>query len=166
MKPIKLIIIGLFVLTGILSALLYQQKTNRINTQIEKRSLGWNPISIKRIIVTQLNKDTIELSKKDGVWKTNKRFDGMGVSTQIINYFSTMQIKVASNSIQTQPKDPITLQTFDKQGNAINTISIFPESKTGECLAIIDNKPPIVVITNTHNNISIWKLLIELGTGN
>lgn len=166
MKPIKLIIIGLFVLTGILSALLYQQKTNRINTQIEKRNLGWNPVSIKKMIVSQIGKDTIVLSKKDGVWKTNKRFDGMGMSTQIINYFSTMQIKVAPTSSTMNLKDGITLQNFDKQGNPINTIAIFPESKANECLAIIDNKPPIVIITNTHNSISLRKLLEELGSNN
>jgi len=166
MKPIKLIIIGLFVLTGILSTLLYQQKSNRINTQIEKRNLGWNPISIKKMIISQLGKDTIELSKKDGVWKTNKRFDGTGMSTQIINYFSTMQITVAPISSISKMHHPITLQTFDKQGNSINTIAIFPESKKGECMAIIDNKPPIVVITNTHNSISLRKLLEELRANN
>jgi hypothetical protein len=162
MKPIKLIIIGLFVLTGILSALLYQQKTNRINTQIEKRELGWNPVSIKKMIITQVGKDTIELSKKDGVWKTNKRFDGKGMASQIINYFSTMQIKIASIPSINNLKENVTLQTFDKKGESINTITIFPESKTGESMAMIDNKPPIVMITNTHNKISIWKLLEEL----
>jgi len=166
MKPIKLIIIGLFVLTGILSALLYQQKSNRINTQIEKRNLGWNPISIKRMIVTQFGKDTIELSKKDGVWKTNKRFDGMGMSTQIINYFSTMQITASPSLSPTNLKEAIMLQTFDKQGSPINTITIFPESKKGECLALIDNKPPFVIIANTHNSLSFRKLLEELGNEN
>lgn len=166
MKPIKIFIIGLFVLTGILSALLYQQKTTRIKTQIEKRNLGWNPVSIKRIIVTQFGKDTIELSKKDGVWKTNKRFDGMGMSTQIINYFSTMQITASAVAYPPNLKDAITLQTFDKQGSPINTITILPESNKGECLAMIDNKPPVVIITNTHNNISFRKLLDELGNEN
>lgn len=166
MKPIKLIIIGLFVLTGILSALLYQQKSNRINTQIEKRNLGWNPVSIKKMIISQSGKDTIELSKKDGVWKTNKRFDGMGMATQIINYFSTMQITAAPLATPTNLKEAIMLQTFDKQGNPINTIAIFPESKANECLAMIDNKPLVVIITNTHNSISLRKLLDELGTNN
>ena len=159
MKPIKLIIIGLFVFTGILSALLYQQKSDRISTQIEKRNLGWNPVSIKKIIVSQVEKDTVVLSKKDGIWKTNKQFDGMGVAPQIINYLSTMQIKPALNNTDTSITNAIILQTFDKNGTPINTITIGNETKTGECIAIIDSKPPFVLITNTHNSISLRKLV-------
>jgi len=165
MKPIQYIIIGLFVLTGILSALLYQQKSNRIDTQIEKRSLGWNPVSIKKIIINRSGHDTVILSKMDGIWKTDKQFDGMGVAPQIINYFSTMQIKAISMDSTNPLKDEIRLQTFDKQGNAINTIALYPENKMGECIAKIDDKMPLVLITNTHNNISIRKLVEELEEG-
>ena len=161
MKPIKLIIIGLFVLTGILSALLYQQKSNRIETQIEKKSLGWNPVSIKKMVVLRTGKDTVVLSKKDGIWKTNKQFDGMGVAPQIISYLSTMQIKPASNDFHSTSQDAITLHTFDKYGTSINTITIGNETKEGECVAVIDSKPPFVVITNTHNRISLRKLVEE-----
>ncbi len=166
MKPIKLIIIGLFVFTGILSALLYQQKSNRIDTQIEKRNLGWNPVSIKKIVVSKAGQDTVILSKKDGIWKTNKQFDGMGVAPQIINYLSTMQIKPDKSSGLLSMANAITLQTFDKNGTPINTIAIGTETKEGECVAVIDSKLPFVRISNTHNHISIRKLMEKLSNEN
>lgn len=124
--------------------------------------MGWNPVSIKKIIITREGHDTVVLSKMDGIWKTDKQFDGMGVAPQIINYFSTMQIKATSLDSSTALTDVIRLETFDKHGQAINTIALFPENKMGECTAKIDDKMPPVLISNTHNNISIRKLVEEL----
>lgn len=164
MKRIQYLIIGLFVFIGILSALLYQQKSNRIDTQVEKRNLGWNPVSIKKIIISQADKDTVVLSKKDGIWKTDRQFDGMGIATQIIHYLSTMQLKATTENMDVAMKNAITLQTFDKYGTPINSIAVGGQTKEGECVAIIDTKPTFIVISNTHNNISLRKLLDELTT--
>jgi len=135
------------------------QKKSRINTQIEKRHLGWNPISIKKIIIVRNSKDTVLFSKKDGIWKKNNHFDAMGHSNQVINYLSTMSL--VSTKIKHSKEDIhlFSIQTFDKNEMPINVLTIEKELGKGVCSAIVNNNEYHVNISNNQNKYSIISLL-------
>ena len=160
MKPIKIIIISIFILSAILIALLFQQKTKRIDSQLSKISLGWNPVAIKKIVIERTGKEIILLTKADGVWKTNQKFDGMATASQIILYLSTVQIENIENKADTNLfSDPISLKTFDKNSAGINDLLIGNEVTPGVCAIKLNNEKGIKVLYNNLNNKSLRQLL-------
>ena len=160
MKPIKIIIISIFILSGILIALLFQQKTKRIDSQLSKISLGWNPVAIKKITLEIPGREAILLTKADGVWKTNQKFDGMATASQIILYLSTVQIENIQSTADTNLfSEPISLQTFDKNSSDINHLLIGKEVAPGVCAAKLNNEKEIKLLHNNLNNKSLRKLL-------
>lgn len=164
LKPIQYIIIGIFVVSGLLSILLFQQKANRIDTQLaKKKEVGWNPVAIKKFKITSPTGDTTVLIKDDGVWKTNKQFDGMGLASQLLIYLSTMEIEPLTKGHY--PKiDSIQcahLQTFDKNGSKINEILIAQEIGARQTLAVLNNSAQPVVVYNKQNKKSLRSLLVS-----
>ncbi|HAR20246.1 MAG TPA: hypothetical protein DCR46_06250 [Cytophagales bacterium] len=144
----------MFLLSGILSYLLYQQKSKRIASQTNKKEMGWNAIAVKKMWVIN-NKDTTVFLKKDGIWKRNAQFDGMGEAIQILNYLSTMQLE---NVNALNFNSEYELHTFDKAGKLVNKIEIGQESKVGICYARINNGQ-IVSLSNLQNKSSLRKML-------
>ncbi len=164
MKPIKIIIISIFVLSGGLISLLFQQKSNRINDQLSKKSLGWNPVAIKKMVIKREGHDSILLTKGDGIWKTNRKFDGMGVASQLLLYLSTIQIENSpKNTLKEEIfTNPISLTTFDKNSAPINRLLIGKDVAAGLCAARLNNEQSIKLLHSNLNNKSLRILLDSL----
>jgi hypothetical protein len=133
---------------------LYQQKSDRISSQTGKKEMGWNAVAVKKMWVIAQG-DTLIFSKKDGIWKRNTQFDGMGEAIQILNYLSTMQLE---NVQFPNFNSEIELHTFDKAGNLVNKIEIGQGSKAGNCYARINNGQ-VVGLSNLQNKTSLRNLL-------
>jgi hypothetical protein len=116
--------------------------------------MGWNAVAVKKMWVIAQG-DTLIFSKKDGIWKRNTQFDGMGEAIQILNYLSTMQLE---NVQFPNFNSEIELHTFDKAGNLVNKIEIGQGSKAGNCYARINNGQ-VVGLSNLQNKTSLRNLL-------
>lgn len=164
MKPIKIIIIGIFVLSAVLIGLLFQQKSNRIKDQLSKKLLGWNPVAIKKIVIKREGHDSILLTKGDGIWKTNRKFDGMGVASQVLLYLSTIQIENSPNKKVDDVifLNPISMTTFDKNANRINKLLIGKDVAPGVCAAKLNDENSIKLLHSNLNNKSLRILLDSL----
>ena len=113
-------------------------------------------MAVKKMWLIQ-KKDTIEFSKKDGIWKQNGQFDGMGKATQIINYLSTMRLE--KHSLPNSDFTPlIQLYTFDKAGKSTNKILVGTEIGQGKCLALL-NSNQLIIIYNSQNKHALLELL-------
>ena len=163
MKPIKLVIIGIFVLSGVLIALLLRQKIGRIDEQLSKKEMGWNPVAIKKMVIIKPGQDSIILTKADGIWKSNKKFDASGAASQILLYLSTLQIE---NSVGNQKSelmvDAISLQSIDKNQNNINTLLVGKNVSEGVCVARLNDEATIKLLSNSLNSKSLRTILDTL----
>jgi hypothetical protein len=163
LKPIQIIIIIIFLVSGILAFLLFRQKAGRMDEQLAKKEFGWNPVAIKKMFVYQPGLDTLWLTKQDGIWKNNRHFDGMGVSAQLLVYLSTMQIKIAQNQASTDSlfTSPIYLSSFDKNGLLINQLQLGKESNKASVYAKINIDNQLVILNNPKNQLSLRTLLTD-----
>jgi hypothetical protein len=162
MKLIQYLILFLFIFSGVLGYLLYQQKSGRIKEQLEKKDLGWNPVSIKKMYAVQKGHDTLWLAKQDGVWKTNRHFDGMGIAPQLLIYLSTMKMhpshREGGDSLL-HFHDPIILCSFDKNGRQSNYILIGDDLGNGQSYAHLNHQTQTLMLSSSNNHLSIRKLL-------
>ena len=160
MKLIKIIIIAIFVFSLFLSLLLFRSKNKRIEAQLSKKELGWNPTAIKKMVLFQANQDTVTLTKNSGVWKSNKKFDGMGIAPQLLVYLSTLQIENTEKTFNNSDfTDPILLQTYDKNGKEINTVLIGKDIFPGSCVARLNNDSSVKILHSNLNSKSLRSLL-------
>lgn len=165
MKPIQLIIIIIFVVSGVLAFLLYQKKANRVDEQLSKKEMGWNPVAIKKMFILKKGMDTLWLVKKDGVWNTNRHFDGMGTAQQLLIYLSTMQIQPSPKALQTASpffEESIQLQSFDKMGAPINHLLIGENAEEGKSYAIINGSGQLNLLFSNTNKLSIRDLSLSV----
>lgn len=165
MKPIQVIIIIIFIVSGVLAFLLYQKKANRVNEQLSKKEMGWNPVAIKKMFILKKGTDTLWLIKKDGVWNTNRHFDGMGTAQQLLIYLSTMQIQPSQEVLQNSStffEESIQLQSFDKMGAPINHLLIGQNAGEGKCYAIINGNGQLDLLYSNTNKLSIRDLSLSV----
>ena len=148
-------------ISGILAFLLFQQKSKRIETQLKKKELGWNPVAIKRMVLIKSSNDSLTLSKKDGVWKSDQKFDADGVAPQLLVYLSTMQI-TPKDTVLASNYQWIVLKSFDKNDATINTIEIGGNIAAGRCLAKLNGVPKMVILSNKLNKESLYDLVKKL----
>ena len=147
-------------MSGVLIALLFQQKVNRIDDQISKKLLGWNPVAIKKMVVLRDGFDSVTFTKGDGVWKKNKKFDGMGIASQILLYLSTIQIENNTQKLDSFVlSSPIYLATFDKNSQLINSLTIGKDVYPGVCSAILNNESNVKLLYSNLNSKSLRALL-------
>ncbi len=161
MKLIQYLILAIFIVSGVLGFLLYQQKAGRIREQLAKKELGWEPVAIKKMCIVK-GSDTLWLVKQDGLWKSNRHFDAMGIAQQLLIYLSTMQIQpVKPSEIDSAAlfREPIFLQSFDKAGTQTNRIVVGAELASGKSYAQLNGNPTPLVLSSSNNKLSLRTLL-------
>ena len=163
LKPIQVIIIIIFIVSGVLAFLLFKQKSARVEEQLGKKEFGWNPVAIKKMFVYAEGKDTLWLVKKDGVWKSNRHFDGMGIAPQLLIYLSNMQISQSMAELNPDSlfPQPIFVASFDKNGQLINNLKIGNRVNESQVYADVNTNKKTMLLYNHQNKKSLRDLLIE-----
>lgn len=162
MKPIQYIIIAIFIVSGILAFLLFRQKAGRVEEQLGKKEYGWNPVAVKKMYIFKRGQDTLWLLKQDGIWKSNRHFDGMGTAQQLLIYMSTMNIdnsRLDAKRSVTYFSESIELCTFDKNAAKINQLNIAPSTTEGISFALLNGQNQVVELSNPSNRMSLYSLL-------
>lgn len=162
MKPIQYIIIAIFVVSGILAFLLFRQKSGRVKEQLSKKEYGWNPVAVKKMFIFKPGTDTLWLAKQNGVWQSNRHFDGMGTAQQLLIYMSTMQLENKNLSAEDSSKQfakALEFCTFDKNQEVINHLWIGSDTRSSKSLALLNEQKKVVELSSPTNEMSLRTLL-------